>query len=169
MKGKLGEVDNVLGCCDQVHQLPHLGLVTRVMENLDEVHVIRLPAEIGLEKVVYRALQHERIVDRDQADAWGAVPTRLPPTSYRAIHHVVADEEKCLQLRNDIENARLSRKDCQTNAPVRHTDTPSQNRSPLVLNIVEWSSEQDFDRVRHRDPAIELPSRDVVIQILYEK
>lgn len=68
------------------------------MEELEEVHVVWLGAEVLLEEEVDRALEHERVVDHDVAHALDAVPARLAAARYRLVHHVVRHEEERLQL-----------------------------------------------------------------------
>ena len=45
-------------------------------------------------------------------------------------------------------------------------DTPSEKGSLKVLIIVEFTALEDLDRVDDRDTAVELPTWDVVIEVL---
>ena len=98
LERELGQVDVVLGRSDQVDQLAELGLERRLEEELEQVDVVRLLAEVLLQQIVDRGLEHERVVDRNVADTGHAVPTRLATAGDRGVHEVVRDEEEALEL-----------------------------------------------------------------------
>lgn len=50
-----------------------------------------------LEDNVDAGLEHERVIDGDEAHSGVAVPARLATTSDRAIHHIIADQEESLE------------------------------------------------------------------------
>ena len=86
---EFAEIDVVFGRCDKVDELADLGLEGGVVEELKEVDVVGLGAEVLLEKVVDGTLEHERVVDGDKVHALYAEPTWLSATSDRLVHHVV--------------------------------------------------------------------------------
>ena len=89
------------------------------MEDLEEVDVVRLCAEVLLEEEVDRALEHERVVDCNVRDALDTVPARLPAAGDGLVHHVVRDEEERLQLRGRLNESDIERKSEDLQA--RHT------------------------------------------------
>jgi hypothetical protein len=54
---------------------------------------------VRLEQLEDRALEHERVVDRDLADALDPVPARLSATGDRVVHEVIRHEEAGLHLK----------------------------------------------------------------------
>ena len=46
---KLGQIDPILSGSEQIHQLAHLRLERRLVEQLEQVHVIRLPTKMLLQ------------------------------------------------------------------------------------------------------------------------
>ena len=76
---------------------------THLVEQLNELHIRGMLPEVLLQKPVDRALEEERVVDRDEADALGAVPARLAAAGDARVHHVVRDEEERLELWRGVE------------------------------------------------------------------
>ena len=68
------------------------------MEDLEEVNVARVLAEVLLEEEVDGALEHEGVVDGDVVHALDAVPAGLTAAGDGLVHHVVRDEEERLEL-----------------------------------------------------------------------
>lgn len=98
LKGELAEVDVVLIGCDKVNELSELRLERHVVEKFEEETVVRLLSEMLLEQVVNGGLEHEGIVDGNVVHTLDFVPAWLASASDRLVHHVVGDEEVCLQL-----------------------------------------------------------------------
>lgn len=88
----------IFGSSNQVDELSHLCLISRLVEELEEVNVIALLSEMALDEMVNRRLEHERVVDSDEPDFRFLVPTRLSSTSEGSIHDIVGNEEERLQL-----------------------------------------------------------------------
>ena len=88
----------IFGGGDQVDELSHLRLVSRLMEKLEEVNIVALLSKMTLDKVVNRRLEHERVVYGDDPDFRVLVPARLPPTGDGRVHDIVGYKEKRLQL-----------------------------------------------------------------------
>ena len=68
------------------------------MEDVEEIDVVRLGAEVLLEEEVNGALEHEGVVDRDVVHALDAIPAGLAAAGDGLVHHVVRDEEERLEL-----------------------------------------------------------------------
>ena len=92
----------IFGGSYQVDELPHLRLISRLVEKLEEVNIIALLFEMTLDEVVNRRLEHERVVDGDDPHPRVLVPTWLPSAGDRSIHDIVGDEEERLQLRGVV-------------------------------------------------------------------
>lgn len=92
------------------------------MEELEEMHVARLAAEVLLQQPVDGGLEHERVVHSDQAYTFGAVPARLAAPGGACVHEVVRDEEDGLELWtiNGMSAAHGGRR-CGEHARVRRT------------------------------------------------
>ena len=82
---------------DEVAELAQFCLEGDFVEELDEVDVRGVRAEVLLQDEVDGGLEHECVVDRDHAHTVLPVPAGLPAAGYRAVHDVVADEEEGLQ------------------------------------------------------------------------
>ena len=102
LQRELAQVNLVLRSSDQIHKLTHLSLIGRLMEQVEQISVIRLRAEVDLEQPVNSSFEHERVVDSDMADFGDAVPAWLAAPGDGLVHHVVGDEEVCLELGNKI-------------------------------------------------------------------
>ena len=92
------EIYMIFGGGDQVDELSHLRLISRLVEELEEVNIIALLSKMILDKVVNRRLEHERVVDSDEPDFGILVPARLPPAGDGRVHDIVGNEEERLQL-----------------------------------------------------------------------
>ena len=142
--GEVVEVDHVLGRGEQVAQLAVLGLGRRLVEELEQVDVARVVAEVLFEEHVDGALEQEGVVDGHHADAVLAVPARLAAARDAAVHDVVRDEEEGLEeLRHPAERGRLE-----------------------VLVRGELLSEQERDRVGHRHAAVAFAADRVGLETL---
>lgn len=81
---------------DQVDELSHLRLISRLMEELKKVNIIALLSKMVLDNVVNRRLEHKRVVDSDKPDFMVLVPAWLPSTGDGSIHNIVGNEEERL-------------------------------------------------------------------------
>ena len=86
----------IFGGSNQVDELSHLCLISRLVEELEKVNVIALLSKMILDEVVNRRLKHERVVYRDEPDFRVLVPAWLPSTGDGSIHDIVGDEEERL-------------------------------------------------------------------------
>ena len=94
---EIGQVDVVLGRRQQVARLADLSLEGDLVEELEQVDVRRVGAEVLLQQDVDGRFEHEGVVDGDHADARLPVPARLPAPRERGVHDVVRDEEEGLE------------------------------------------------------------------------
>jgi hypothetical protein len=114
-KGESIEVNRIFRCRDQVYKLTHLCLVADLkhssalwacgghcdshpVEEFQQVDVVLLSPEVGLNEMVDGALEHEGVVDGDVPDPVYAIPAGLASSCDRLVHHVVRDEEEGLEL-----------------------------------------------------------------------
>jgi len=101
-----GQVDVVLGRGEEVAQLAQLGLEGDLVEEVDQVDVGRVGAEVGAQEDVEGGFEHEGVVDGHHAYPRLAVPAGVAPSRVGGVHDVVADEEEGLeQLREPAEGA----------------------------------------------------------------
>lgn len=106
--GEVGQVDIVLRGGDQIAQLAQLRLPGGLVEQFNEIDVGGVRAEVLFENHVDAGLEHEGVVDGDQADAGLSVPARLATAGHRAVHDIVTDEEESLeQLGQPAEGAEV--------------------------------------------------------------
>lgn len=70
-----------------------------LVEELQEVSVDWVAAEVGLKEVVDGAFEHEGVVDGDRANALDAEPAWLAAAREALVHHVVRNEEVRLKLK----------------------------------------------------------------------
>ena len=91
------QVDVVLWCGEQVAGLAELGLEGDLVEELHQVDVGGVLAEVLLEENVDGGLEHEGVVDGDHADTVLAVPTWGAAAGDGAVHDIVGDEEEALK------------------------------------------------------------------------
>ena len=96
LDAEIGQVDVILWRREQVAGLADLGLEGDFVEELEEVDVRRVTAEVFLQQDVDSRLEHEGVVDGDHGDAGLAVPTGLPASCEGGVHDVVRDEEEGL-------------------------------------------------------------------------
>lgn len=97
LHGEVVEVDLILGGGDQVTELTQLSLPSSLMEEIDEVGVGGVRAEVLLKNDINRRFEQEGIVNGDQTDTFLTVPAWLTTTGDRAVHNVVADQEESLE------------------------------------------------------------------------
>lgn len=142
--GEVVEVDDVLGRGEQVAELAELGLERALVEELDELDVAGVVAEVLLEDDVDAGLEQERVVDGDHADALLAVPTGLAAARDAAVHDVVGDEEEGLE-------------------ELRH---PAQRGSLEVFLLSQRSAQDDGDRVGDRHAPVAFPAEGVGLEVL---
>lgn len=142
---KFGEINVVLWSSDEINKLAHLSPVRGFVERLEEMNVVWLRSEVLLQEMVYSALEHERVIDRDISDAIEAVIAWLAAAGDGCVHDIVRDEEECLE----------------------ELDAPSQECSLEVLVIGERSPTEDLDAVYNGHAAVELASGHIVVQITF--
>lgn len=92
------EINVILGSRDKIDQLPHLGLVRRLLEKLEKIDIVRLVPEMHFDQAINGGLEHERIVDSDHSHFRDAVPTRLRSPRDGSVHDIVRDEKEGLKL-----------------------------------------------------------------------
>lgn len=68
------------------------------MEQIQEIRVVILFAEVCLYKIVNGRFEHEGVVNRDHAHLGNTIPAGLATTSDGRVHHVIGDKEEGLQL-----------------------------------------------------------------------
>lgn len=140
--GEVVQVDVVLGRGDQVAQLAQLRLPGDLVEQLHEVNVGRVRAELLLQDVVDRGLEHEGVVDRNHAHSLLPVPAGLTTARDRAVHDVVRDQEEGLQeLRQ-----------------------PAQGGKVFELLLVQGPLEERKAGVRDGEAAVELAAGGVGVE-----
>lgn len=142
--GEVVKVDLVLWGGEQVAQLAHFGLEGGLVEELDNVDVGRVAAEVFPEEHVDARLEDEGVVDGDHADALLAVPAGLAATGDAPIHHVVRYEEEGLQ----------------------ELGHPAQCGGLEVLLLVEGGAEEERDGIGDRHAAVALPTEGVGLEVL---
>jgi len=111
----------IFGGSDQVDELSHLRLITRLVEELEEVNIIALLSEMILDEVINRRLEHERVVDSDYPDFGVLVPARLPPTGDGRVHDIVRNEEERLQLSGSQKGRSYLEEIMRRNVQIPHT------------------------------------------------
>lgn len=114
------------------------------MEQLNQVYVCRVRAEVFLEESVDGRFEHEGIVDSNHSDLRLTIPTWLSSTSDAGVHNIVGNEEESLEK-------------------LGH---PSQRGRFEVLLFGEGSFEEDGDGVWDRHAAITFSSDGVGIERL---
>lgn len=176
LEGERAQIDTVLWGGDEIDQLAHLCLKrrlecpsliriterreqkkwkrTHVVKELQEMDIVWLVSEMSLEEVIDGAFEHERVVDRDDANAFDAVPTGLSATSDRFVHDVVRDEQGGLQLSTRLvsrgeehvmsagQSMHLAEE--QTKTGTHQLDTPSQRSRLEVLVVRQRPPFQDL-------------------------
>mmetsp|Transcript_66872 Transcript_66872/g.131171 ORF Transcript_66872/g.131171 Transcript_66872/m.131171 type:complete len:420 (+) Transcript_66872:192-1451(+) len=76
-----------------VQQLPALRLERGLKEEVNELHVVLLAAEVALEHLEHQHLDEERVVDGDLLHVGQFVPAGLPAAGHRVVHDVVRHEQ----------------------------------------------------------------------------
>lgn len=135
------------------------------MEELEEVDVVGLRAEVLLKEEVDGRLEEKRVVDCDGAHARETIPAVLSAARDGRIHHVVGNEEHCLQLDAGGSESRLRHRNGWT-AGTHELDTPPEDGSAKVLVLAQRATEEDLRAVGDRDAAVQLAVRNVVVEIL---
>jgi len=114
------------------------------MEQLEEINVGGVRAEVLLQDDIDSGLEHEGVVDGDHAHSVVAVPAGLTTTGDGAVHHVIADQKESLkQLRE-----------------------PAQSAEVFELFIVERLLHESQTGVGDGETTVELPTGDVDIDRL---
>jgi hypothetical protein len=97
LEAEVVKVDVILGRGEQIASLAKLGLEGDFLEELDEVDVRSVGAEVLLEEDEDGGLEHEGVVNGDHADFGCEVPAGLATAGLGRVHDVVGDEEEGLQ------------------------------------------------------------------------
>lgn len=145
--GEVVEVDSLLGGGEQVTQLAQLGLNGGLVEELNEVDVGGVRAEVLLEEGVDGRLQHEGIVDGNHANTVLAVPARLTTAGDAAVHDIVGDEEEGLEQ-------------------LRH---PAKSGSLEVLVLGQRGIEKQGDGVGNGHASVALATKSVDLETLWKR
>jgi hypothetical protein len=136
------QVDVVLRGGDQIAELTQFSLPGDLMEELDDVDVGGVGAEALLEDKVDGSLEHEGVVDGDEADTLVAVPAGQATAGNGAIHKIIADEEESLEELGE----------------------PAQDAQVLELLIGQGLLQEGESGVGDREAAVQLPSWDIGVQ-----
>jgi hypothetical protein len=115
----------IFGGTDEVNQLSYFSLMrcliqasainteivpetiaTHIKEKFKEIYVIRLLAEVLLQELIQCGFEHEGIINSDVIDALYAIPAGLSTARNRGIHHIIRDQETCLELSSYTESGR---------------------------------------------------------------
>jgi hypothetical protein len=136
------EVDVVFRGSQQVAGLAQLGLEGDFVEQLHQVDVVAILAEVLLEQDVNGALEHESIVDGNHADVGHKVPAGRTTAGLGRVHDVVRDEEEGLQQLNH----------------------PAESGGAEVLVVGEIALEQQSRCVDDRHAAVALAADGVVLE-----
>lgn len=83
------QVDLVLWRSEQVAQLAEFGLECDFVEQLDEINVCGVLAEVFLKEAVDGRFKQEGVVDGNHSDVWLAVPAWRTSSSDAAVHDIV--------------------------------------------------------------------------------
>lgn len=142
LHGEVVEVDVVFGSGDQVTQLAQLGLPARLVEELNEVNVGGVGAEALLQDEVDAGLEHEGVVDGDQANALVAVPAGLAAAGDRAVHDIIADQEEGLEQLSE----------------------PAQDAQVLELLIGQGLAQEGKAGVGDGETAVQFSARNIGVQ-----
>ena len=143
-RGEIVEVDVIFGRGEEVAELADLGLEGGGVEELDHVRVARMAPEVFLQEHVYRHFEHEGVVDRNHAYPGLTVPARLAAAGYRRVHHVVGDEEECLQEFGE----------------------PAEGCGEEVFGFVEGAGEEEGGGVWDGEAAVAFSAHGVVVERL---
>jgi hypothetical protein len=140
------EVDVVFRGGQQIASLAQLGLEGDFVEQLHQVDVVAVLAEVLLEQDVNGALEHKSIVDGNHADVGHEVPARRTTAGLGRVHDVVRDEEEGLQQLNH----------------------PAESGGAEVLVVGEIALEEQSRCVDDRHAAVALAADCVVLERLFE-
>eukprot|EP00128_Syssomonas_multiformis_P007536 Colp12_sorted_trinity150504_noHs@13455 len=81
----------------QVQQLAELGLAGGLEEQVHQLVVVGLLAEVLLEDLVHEGLEDETVVDGDGLHLGQAEPAGLASAGHAVVHEVIGDQEEGLQ------------------------------------------------------------------------
>jgi len=142
LEAEVVEVDVVFGCGEKIAGLAKLGLESDFLEQLDDVDVGRVAAEVLLEEDEDGGLEHEGVVDGDHADLGLEVPAGLAAAGLGRVHDVVGDEEEGLE----------------------ELDHPAESGRVEVLLLGEVTSEEQLGGVDNGQAAVTLAANDIVVE-----
>ena len=140
--GEVVEVDVVFGRREQVTELADLRLEGGGVEEVDDVGVVGVGAEVFLQEDVDGHFEHEGVVDGDHAHALLAVPARLAPARYGRVHDVVRDQEEGLEQLGE----------------------PAEGGGEEVFRLFEGPGEEEGGGVWDGEAAIAFSAQGVVIE-----
>jgi hypothetical protein len=142
LEAEVVEVDVVFGRGEQVAGLAELGLESDFLEELNEVDVRGVTAEVLLEQDEDGGLEHEGVVDGDHADVGREVPAGLAAAGLGRVHDVVGDEEEGLQ----------------------QLDHPAERGGVEVLLLSELTSEEQLGGINDGQTAVAFAANDIVVE-----
>ena len=91
------QIDLVLRRSEQIAQLTNLGLERNFVEQLKQIDVRRVTADVLLEEGVNGGFKQKGVVDGDHSNLWLAVPAGCSSSGDTAIHDIIGDEEEGLE------------------------------------------------------------------------
>jgi len=141
LEAEVVEVDVILGRSEQIASLAKLGLEGDFLEELNEVDVGGVVAEVLLEEDEDGGLEHKGVVDGDHADVGREVPTGLATAGLGGIHDVVGNEEEGLE----------------------ELDHPAERGSVEVLVFSKIASEEQLGGINNGQAAVALAANDIVV------
>ena len=122
---------------------------THLVEELKEVHIRRVGAEVLLEQPVDGGLEDERVVDRNHPHVRRAVPARLPAPRDRRVHDVVRHEEERLKLATHVRASPHEKPETLRTSSTHHPNTAALKYSSSVnARPLRISTESTTERPR---------------------
>lgn len=147
LQAEVVKVNVVFGRGEQVAGLAQLGLEGDFLEELDEVDVGGVTAEVLLEEDEDGGLEHEGVVDGDHADTGLEVPAGLAAAGLGRVHDIVGDEEEGLE----------------------QLDHPAESCGLEILLLGQVAAEQQLGGVDNGQAAVALAADDIVVEGLFRR
>ena len=144
LHGKVVEVDFVLRGGEEIAQLADFGLVGDLVEQLEEVDVGLVRAEVLLQQGVDGSLKQKGVVDGNHANTVLEVPAGLASTGDAAVHYIVGDEEEGLE----------------------ELGAPAKGSGVEVLLFGKGSLEEERDGIGDRHASVALSTNRVGVEVL---
>lgn len=146
LHAEVPQVDFVLRRREQIAQLPKLRLERRRVEELEEVGIGGMRAEMRFEQAVDAGFEEEAVVDGDGADAGLLVPAGLAAAGVGGVHYVIGDEEEGLEELGE----------------------PAEGGGGGEVGGGEgWGGKKDGGGVEDGDAAVVFPAEGVVVEALF--